>query len=101
MLGRRIVATFGGRASFDSETLWNYELGAKIGFAGGRGQFNLAVFDAEIDDLQMPVAGGHLLVAYRRSTCRRRIRRASKLELSAQPTDRFDFGISASYTESQ
>ena len=51
--------------TFDSETLWNYELGAKIGFADGRGQFNIAAFHAEIEDLQVPVAGGHLLVAHR------------------------------------
>ncbi len=41
-----------------SEELWNYELGAKIGFADGRGQFNIAAFHAEIDDLQMPVVAG-------------------------------------------
>ena len=35
-----------------SEELWNYELGTKIGFADGRGQFNIAAFHAEIDDLQ-------------------------------------------------
>ncbi len=52
------LVTFGGRDSFDSETLWNYELGAKIGFADGRGQFNIAAFYADISDLQMPVVAG-------------------------------------------
>jgi iron complex outermembrane receptor protein len=52
------IVTFGGRDSFESESLWNYELGAKIGFAGGRGQLNLAAFYADIDDLQMPVVAG-------------------------------------------
>ncbi|HEU4517389.1 MAG TPA: TonB-dependent receptor, partial [Steroidobacteraceae bacterium] len=52
------LITFGGRDSFESESLWNYELGAKIGFAGGRGQFNVAAFHSEIDDLQMPVVAG-------------------------------------------
>jgi iron complex outermembrane receptor protein len=88
--------TFGGRDSFKSEELWNYELGAKVGFAGGRAQFNIAVFHAEIDDLQMPVVAG---------TCSSRIvvnvpeahSTGVEMELSAQPTDRFDFGISASY----
>ncbi len=47
------IVTFGGRPTVStSEALWNYELGAKIGFAGGRGQFNIAAFHAEIDDLQ-------------------------------------------------
>ncbi|MBX3703222.1 MAG: TonB-dependent receptor [Steroidobacteraceae bacterium] len=94
------LATYSGFDSFDSETLWNYELGAKIGFAGGRGQFNVAVFQADIKDLQLPVVAG---------TCSSRILlnvpKASstgvEMELLAQPTDRFDFGISASYTDSK
>ena len=93
------LITFGGRDSFDSETLWNYEVGSSS-FAGGRGQFNIAAFYAEIEDLQMPVVAG---------TCSSRIvfnvpkahSTGVELELSAAPTDRFDFGISASYTESE
>ena len=94
------ILDFSGRPTFDSETLWNYELGAKIGFAGGRGQLNIAVFDAEIEDLQVPAVAGN---------CSSRIAinvpkshsRGAEMELTAQPTDRFDFGISASYTESE
>jgi iron complex outermembrane receptor protein len=94
------LATYGGRPTFDSETLWNYELGAKIGFAGGRGQFNVAVFHAEIEDLQVPALAG---------TCSSRIAinvpeshsTGVEMELTAQPTDRFDFGISATYTEAE
>ncbi len=94
------LITFGGRDSFTSETLWNYELGAKIGFAGGRAQFNVAVFRADIKDLQMPVVAG---------TCSSRIvvnvpdahSTGVELELSAQPTDRFDFGVSASYVSAE
>ena len=92
--------TFGGRDSFDSETLWNYEIGAKFGFADGRGQFNIAAFYADIADLQMPVVAG---------TCSSRIvvnvpeahSTGVEFELTAAPTDRFDFGISAIYTESE
>jgi iron complex outermembrane recepter protein len=94
------LATFSGFDSFDSETLWNYEVGAKIGFAGGRGQFNVAAFYADISDLQLPVVAG---------TCSSRIllnvpnahSTGVEMELTAAPTDRFDFGISASYTESE
>ena len=53
------IADFSGRPTFDSETLWNYELGAKIGFADGRGQFNIAAFHAEISDLQVPAVAGN------------------------------------------
>ena len=94
------VITYGGRPTFDSETLWNYELGTKIGFAGGRGQFNFAAFYADISDLQVPALAG---------SCSSRIAinvpkshsAGVELELTAAPTDRFDFGISASYTESE
>src|SRR5262245_24834741 len=47
------VDTYGGHPTFDSETLWNYEFGAKIGFADGRGQFNISAFYADISDLQV------------------------------------------------
>jgi iron complex outermembrane receptor protein len=93
------LATYSGRPTFDSETLWNYELGAKIGFADGRGQFNIAAFYADIEDLQVPALAG---------TCSSRIAintpeahsTGVEVELTAAPTDRFDFGISATYTES-
>ena len=94
------LETFSGRPNFDSETLWNYELGTKIGFAGGRGQLNVALFHAEIEDLQVPALAG---------TCSSRIAinvpkahsSGIEMELTAAPTDRFDFGISATYTEAE
>jgi iron complex outermembrane receptor protein len=94
------LITFGGRENFESETLWNYELGAKIGFADGRARVNIAAFHAEIDNLQMPVLAG---------TCSSRLiynvssahSTGVELELTAQPTDRFDFSISAIYTQSE
>ncbi len=94
------IETFGGRPLFDDEELTNYELGAKIGFADGRGQFNISAFHAEIDDLQAVMLAG---------TCSSRIvmnvpeahSTGAEFELSMQPTDRFDFGINASYVESK
>jgi outer membrane receptor protein involved in Fe transport len=94
------LATFSGFGSFESETLWNYELGAKISFADGRGQFNIAAFQADIKDLQLPVVAG---------TCSSRIllnvpdasSTGVEMELFAQPTENFDFGISATYTDSK
>jgi len=94
------LTTFSGRPKFGDETLWNYELGAKIGFAGHRAQFNVSVFDAEIDDLQAVVLAG---------TCSSRIvlnvpkahTQGVEIELAAQPTDRFDFGFSATMMNSE
>ena len=94
------LLTFGGRDSFDDETLWNYEIGAKIGFADGRAQFNISAYRAEIDDLQVPVVAG---------TCSSRIvmnvpkahAQGVEIELAAQPTDHFDFGFSANIVSSE
>ncbi|HEU0226008.1 MAG TPA: TonB-dependent receptor, partial [Steroidobacteraceae bacterium] len=94
------VATFGNRPLFDDEELTNYEIGAKIGFADGRGQFNVSAFHADIDDLQAVMLAG---------ACSSRIvmnvpkahATGVEFELNAQPTDRFDFGINASYVQSE
>jgi outer membrane receptor protein involved in Fe transport len=94
------VATFGNRPLFDDEKLTNYELGAKIGFADGRAQFNVSAYHAEIDDLQAVMLAGQ---------CSSRIvmnvpkahATGAEFELIAQPTDRFDFGITASYVEAE
>lgn len=40
---------------FSPESQKTYELGLKTNFAGGRGQFNAAVFQNEIDDLQLSI----------------------------------------------
>jgi iron complex outermembrane receptor protein len=92
--------TFGGRDSFDDEKLTNYELGAKIGFADGRAQLNISVYHADIDDLQVPVVAG---------SCSSRIvfnvpsahATGVEFELAAQPTERFDFGVSATLVSSK
>jgi iron complex outermembrane receptor protein len=94
------VVTFGNRPTFDDEELTNYEIGAKIGFAGGRAQFNVSAYHAEIDDLQAVLLAG---------SCSSRIvmnvpnahSTGVEFELTAQPTDRFDFGISATMVDSQ
>lgn len=92
--------TFGGRDSFDDEKLTNYELGAKIGFAEGRAQFNISVYKAEIDNLQVPVLAG---------TCSSRLvfnvpdshATGVEFELAAQPTASIELGLSASFVESK
>ena len=94
------LATFSNRPKFGDETLWNFELGAKIGFADGRAQFNISAYRAEIDDLQAVVLAG---------TCSSRIvlnvpkahTQGVEIEMTAQPTDHFDFGWSASFVNSE
>jgi iron complex outermembrane receptor protein len=50
------LAIFGGRGSYDDETLWNYEAGVKYSKHGFT--FNSAVFHNEIRDLQVTATAG-------------------------------------------
>ena len=94
------LITFGGRENWDDEELWNYEVGAKRTFAGGRGIFNIAGFFMDIEDLQATVTAGSCSsrvvfnVPEARST-------GLELELTAPIGNFFDFSISASYTDSE
>ena len=38
--------------TYDSDTVWSYELGAKIGLLDGRAQINTAIYDLEWKDVQ-------------------------------------------------
>lgn len=93
------LVTFGGRSSFDNETVWNYEVGAKLGFAEGRGQLNLAGFYADISNLQVTLDAG---------TCSSRIvfnadarTMGGEAELSFQVTEALLLAVSTSYTDSE
>ena len=94
------LATFGDRATWEDEELWNYEAGVKSTFLGGRGTFNASAFYMDIRNLQATVTAG---------TCSSRIifnvpeaRSAGlELELAAQPATFFDFALSASVADAR
>ncbi|MEE8366765.1 MAG: TonB-dependent receptor, partial [Thermoanaerobaculia bacterium] len=94
------LITFGGRPSFENETVWNYEVGSKSTVMGGRGIFNIAAFLMDISDLQATVTAG---------SCSSRLvfnvpeaeSKGLELEFAAAPNSSFDFAISASYTDSE
>ena len=94
------LATFGGNDTWDDETLLNYEAGIKSTFWDGRGRFNVAVFHADIDDLQATVTAG---------SCSSRVifnvpearSQGLEFELAAQPNPWFDFAITASLTDAE
>ena len=46
------LETFGGRETWDDETSWSYEVGAKSRILTNRGSFNIAAYDLNIKDLQ-------------------------------------------------
>ena len=94
------LATFGNLPTWDDETLWNYELGAKTRFAGGHATFNAAIFYSDIKDLQDGVDVG---------TCSSRVvvnvpkahSYGIEAELFARPSANWDFGISATWLNAE
>jgi iron complex outermembrane receptor protein len=92
--------TFGGNDNWDDEELWNYEVGMKSTFMGGRGTFNMAVFYQDIKDLQATVTAG---------SCSSRVvfnvpsshSAGVEFELAVQQTDRFDWALTASFIEAE
>jgi len=91
--------TFGGRDDFDDEEVWNYEVGAKVGFADGRGQLNVAGFYADINNLQVTLDAG---------TCSSRIifnadarTMGAEAELSFQLSEEFNLSLGGSLTDSE
>lgn len=93
------LALFGGFQNYDDETLWNYEVGVKSQFGGGV-TFNAAAFYTDIQDLQVTLDAG---------SCSSRIvfnvpdahSAGVEFELTARPSDAFEFGISGSWLNSE
>jgi iron complex outermembrane receptor protein len=94
------LATFGGQESWKDEELWNYEVGSKTSFSGGRGSFNVAAFYMDISDLQATLTAG---------SCSSRVvfnvpkalSQGLEFELAYQVNPHFDFAVSGSYTDSE
>ena len=97
---RQDLATFSGRDSWKDETAWNYEVGAKAQFLGGRGSLNLSAFNMDISDLQLIVTAG---------SCSSRlvfnvpkaVSRGAEVELSLAPTPVLDFNASLTLTDAE
>jgi iron complex outermembrane receptor protein len=94
------LVVFGGRPGFKDETAWNYEIGSKSSLFGGRGSFNVSAFYVDIKDLQVVVTAGSCSSRLVFSVPKARSV-GGELEFAAATSDRFDFAISAGYTDSE
>lgn len=90
---------FGGFQDYDDETLWNYEIGAKMTF-GNSVTLNTAFFYADMTDLQVTLDAG---------SCSSRISfnvdsahsTGVEFELTAMLSDNFEFGVAGTILESE
>lgn len=94
------LQTFSGRDSWVDETAWNYEVGAKSQWMGGRASLNLSAFHMDIRDLQLIVTAGSCssrLVF----NVPRAVSRGAEIELAVAPSEYFDFAVSATLNDSE
>ncbi len=92
------AATFGGRPTYDDETLWNYEAGVK--YSRGPVTFNAAAFYNDIKDLQVTADAG---------SCSSRVvfnvpeahARGVEAEFSVQPLTGLDLSFAGSFTDAE
>ncbi|HVE73035.1 MAG TPA: TonB-dependent receptor [Thermoanaerobaculia bacterium] len=94
------LVLYGGRATWEDETLWNYEVGVKHTIGGGRGTFNAAAYTMDIENLQATVTAGScssriiINVPEARTT-------GLEAEFDYNVTDNFDFAVSGSFNNSE
>ena len=93
------LVIYGGRPTWEDETLWDYEVGVKTSVFQNRGTFNIAAYHMDIENLQATVTAG---------SCSSRIivnvpkARSSGIETEFEiaPNDSFDFAFSANLNDS-
>ena len=94
------LITFGGRETWEDETVWNYEVGLKSRVLNGNGAVSVSAFYMDIHDLQATVTAG---------SCSSRVifnvpkarSQGVEVDFEAAPTQNFDFAISGSFNDSE
>lgn len=94
------LETFGGRETWEDETVWNYEVGAKSRLFDGLASLNVSAFFMDINDLQVTVTAG---------SCSSRLvfnvpearSRGFEAEFTATPSEHLDVSVSAGYNDAE
>jgi iron complex outermembrane receptor protein len=94
------LVTFGGRESWENETAWNYEVGAKSSWMNGRTSLNISAFHMDIRDLQLIVTAGscssRLVFNVPKS-----VSQGLELELTAAPSRFVDLALSGTLNNAE
>ncbi len=90
---------YGGHPTWDDEKVTNFEVGTKTRLADGRVTLNGAVYLSKIDGLQVVADAG---------SCSSRIilnadaeSKGAEVELFFRPSEKWDFGVSATYADAE
>jgi iron complex outermembrane recepter protein len=94
------LVTFGGRDSWEDETVWNYEVGLKTPVFQGNGMFNVSGFYMDVHDLQATVTAGSCSSRVVFNVPRARSQ-GLEVELEAALNRHFDFAVSGSFNDSE
>ena len=94
------LATFSGRDSWEDETAWNYEVGAKTQWMGGRTSLNVSAFHMDIRDLQLIVTAGSCSSRFVFNVPKS-VSQGAEVELTAAPNRYVDFSISATLNNAE
>jgi iron complex outermembrane recepter protein len=94
------LQTFQGRGSWTDQKVWNYEVGAKSRFGGGKVSFDVSAYDMQIDDLQLTLTAG---------TCSSRlvfnvpkaVSRGAEAELAIAPNEFVDLAFSGALADAE
>jgi len=93
-------AADGYSKEYDTETLWNYEIGAKNSFFDNRLTINSSIFYMEIDDMQVrvyPVAGSYKSYV---DNAAKATSKGFEIGLNGRLTDSLELFASYGYTDS-
>ncbi len=90
----------GAPTSYGSESLWNYEFGAKTRWLNGRMIVNGAVYRIEWDDVIIDAFTGDPLFAFSVNGGKAHST-GVELEVIARPTERLDLRFAGNYTDSE
>jgi iron complex outermembrane receptor protein len=93
-------ATFSGRDTWEDETAWNYEVGAKSRLWGGRASLNVSAFYMAIRDLQLTVTAGSCSSRLIFNVDKARSLGA-EVELTATPNEHLDLGLAVGLNDSE
>jgi iron complex outermembrane receptor protein len=94
------LVTFGGRDTWEDETVWNYEVGLKTPVLNGNGLFSVAGFFMDIHDLQATVTAGSCSSRVVFNVPRARSQ-GLEVEFEAAVNRHFDFAISGSFNDAE